>query len=133
MDIETFKGLLAINGGGAIALLSFLAAILNKPGGMQVALIRAVLVAVLLMMFGLVAAIVHNYLRRQCSLAYDQQEYNPPKGSLWGWNLGQPTVCFFSRFFLWASLAMFALAVIAVAIVGLCSATGLAGQPPLAI
>jgi hypothetical protein len=30
IDTETFKGLLAINGGGTIALLSFLAAILNK-------------------------------------------------------------------------------------------------------
>jgi ABC-type Fe3+ transport system permease subunit len=119
MDIETYKGLLVINGGGAIALLSFLAAILNKPGGTQVTLIHALLWAVMLMMVGLVAAVLHNQLRRQCSLVHDQKGPRPPSGSLWGRDLREPTVCFFSKVFMGLSLVAFIVAGLVVAIVGL--------------
>ena len=73
MDIEVFKGLLLVNGGGAIALLSFLAAILNKSGGTNPELIHAVLGGVLLMMGGLAAAVGQFYLRRRCSLAHEER------------------------------------------------------------
>lgn len=117
MDVETFKGLLAINGGGTVALLGFLAAILNRTG--TAALAKAVLVAVLLQIFGLAAAIVHNHLRRRCSLMYEAHGMRPPSGKLLGLNLPSPTVCFFSWGFMWLSLALFLTAGLVVAIVGL--------------
>jgi hypothetical protein len=127
MDIETFKGLLIINGGGAVALLSFLAAILNKLGDTNTALIHAALIhavlwGVLLMMVGLGAAVAHNYLRRRCSLALDAQEKAPPSSgfALSGQRLGgNPTVCFVCWGFMWVSLGAFMTAGVVVAIVGL--------------
>ena len=117
MDVETFKGLLAINGGGVVALLGFLAAMLNRAG--TTALIKAVLVAVLLQIFGLAAAIVHNHLRRRCSLVYETHGMRPPSGTILGLTLGQPTVCFFGWGFMWLSLALFVTAGLVVAVVGL--------------
>ena len=117
IDTETFKGLLAINGGGAIALLSFLAAILNKPN--VNALVHAVLWGVMVMMLGVVAAVVHNYLRRRCSLLYEHHNGRPPTGRLLGLSLPSPTVCFCSLACMWISLAAFLTAGLVVAVTGL--------------
>jgi hypothetical protein len=122
MDAETAKALLLINGGGALALLSFLTAILGKPG--HEGLVRAVLCAVLGMMFGLVCAVVHNYYRRQCSLHYEHHNYRPPAGTLFGLHLSEPRVCRISRLYLWASLLAFLLSGCFVAVVGLLSVGG---------
>jgi hypothetical protein len=81
-----------------------------------------VLVGVLLMMGGLVAAVAHNYLRRRCSLVYEQHTYRPPSDSLWGWNLGQPTICFVCWVVMMGiSLGAFIVAGLVVAIVGMCT------------
>jgi len=118
IDTETFKGLLPINGGGAIALLSFLAAVLNKPNP-QPDFARAVLWGVLLMMLGLVLAILHNHLRRRCSLIHEHHQYKPPAGKLFGIELRSPTVCFLSWGCMWLSLIAFFGAGLTVAIAGL--------------
>jgi hypothetical protein len=117
IDTETFKGLLAINGGGTIALLSFLAAILNKPN--VTALAHAVLWGVLVMMLGVAAAVVHNHLRRRCSLLYEHHNGKPPAGRLLGLSLPSPIVCFCSWACMWISLASFLTAGLVVAVTGL--------------
>ena len=43
----------------------------------------------------------------------------PPGGILFGYQLREPTVCFFSWYLMWASLSAFILAGLVVAIVGL--------------
>jgi hypothetical protein len=78
---------------------------------------------VLLMMLGLGAAIVHNHLRRRCSLLHDQHGGNPPKGTLFRLQLRSPTVCFWSSTFMWLSLVAFLIAGLVVAVVGLCTIT----------
>lgn len=117
IDTETFKGLLAINGGGAVALLSFVAAILNKPNA--AGLVHAALFSVLLMIFGIGAALVHNHLRRRCSLIYEAYNGSPPRGTVFGRLLPSPTICFFSWACMWVSLGAFLLAGAVVAIVGM--------------
>jgi hypothetical protein len=107
MDAETAKALLLINGGGALALLSFFTAIIGKPGLEPIA--RAVLFAVLGMMLGLVFAVLHNRYRRQCSLHYEHHNYRPPPGTLFGYRLSKPRVCWISEGFMQASLLAFLL------------------------
>ena len=116
IDNETYKGLLAINGGGIIALLSFLAASFDKaPKGLK----QALLWAVLLMIFGLASAVLHNHLRRRCSLVFEHNLGHPPPDALFGIGLGQPRVCFFSTACMLASLVLFLVAGLTVAIAGL--------------
>lgn len=117
IDTETYKGLLVINGGGAVALLSFLAAILNRPNVSP--LVHAALFGVVVLTFGLVFAVVHNYLRRHCDLTYELHSMRPPKGQLFGFKLPEPTVCFCSRTCMWLSLGSFAVACLIVAGTGL--------------
>lgn len=123
IDTETFKGLLAINGGGALALLSFVAALLNKGDENAIRylspLLHAALLGIVFLMVGVTAAVVHNYLRRRCSLVFQRHNYRPPNGRLFGFTLTTPTVCFFSLTCMWLSLALFVSAGVAVAIVGL--------------
>lgn len=107
IDTETMKGLLLINGGGAVALLAFLQAIFGKPG--LEPLVMAVLWALAAFQLGLVAAVVHNRLRRKCSLVYEQHEFQPPRCTLLpAWvRPGEPCVCFISTSFMWLSIVVF--------------------------
>src|SRR5688572_21708421 len=70
IDAETVKALIAVNGGGAVALLAFLPNILGKPGYADLA--HGMLVALMIFPLGVAAAIVHNILRRECSRIYEQ-------------------------------------------------------------
>ena len=117
IDAETAKALLLINGGGAVALLAFLPTILGKPGYEPLA--RAALWGVMILVVGLASVVVHNHLRRRCSLHYDHHRMNPPKGRLLGVKLWAPTVCCASKVFMWLSLAAFIFATVHVAVVGI--------------
>ena len=110
LDTENVKGLLLINGGGAVALLAFLPAILGKPQFEP--LLRAVVWALLTFHVGLVAAVVHNRMRRVCSLHYEQHRYAPPAcANIPKWikfkPLEQPCVCLRSLLFMWLSVICF--------------------------
>jgi hypothetical protein len=105
IDIETVKGLLLINGGGAVALLSIFSAMVGKEGFEP--LLSAVLWAVFVMMLGSVSAIFHNHYRRKCSLHYELHKMAPPRGSFFGVPLPEPGVCFVGTLFLWASVICF--------------------------
>jgi hypothetical protein len=117
IDTETYKGLLVINGGGAVALLSFLAAILNRPNVSP--LVHAVLWGVILLMFGLALAVMHNHLRRRCDLTYELHDGKPRRGQLFGFNLREPMVCCCSWACMWLSLGAFVIAALIVAVTGL--------------
>lgn len=116
IDTETFKALLVINGGGAVAMLGFLSAIIDKPGLDLLA--RAVLWGVIILALGLGSAVLHNHCRRHCSLQYERHRMTPPRGSLLGVKLWAPTICCVSQLAMWASLLAFIVA---------CSGVGLAG------
>lgn len=105
IDTENVKGLLLINGGGAVALLAFLPSILNKPGYEPLTL--AILWGLLIFQIGLITALIHNHLRRRCSLAYDCPK---PKVKLLGLGLEEPYVCHFSHIFMIASYGCFIIA-----------------------
>lgn len=119
IDNETFKALLIVNGGGAVALLTFLAALLNLNRPSLEPLTRAVCYGVILLVLGLGAAILHNYQRRHCSLIHEYHNMRPPVGTLLGIKLSEPTACFFSRRLMWLSGLLFMSAGLLVAIRGL--------------
>jgi hypothetical protein len=74
IDSDLVKGLLIINGGGCISLLAFLPSILGKHEYLP--LIPCVLIGIFIFQLGLVSAIMHNRLRRKCSL--DIEQGTPP-------------------------------------------------------
>tara|TARA_B100001964_G_scaffold239766_1_gene308042 strand:- start:192 stop:596 length:405 start_codon:yes stop_codon:yes gene_type:complete len=63
------KSLLAINGGGAVALLAFLQKIWKDNPGLS----EYVLISLGLLCFGLVVGVASNFLRVTTSLEYDKQ------------------------------------------------------------
>jgi hypothetical protein len=117
IDTETVKALLLINGGGVAALLTVFSQVIGKPGYEPLA--SEILVGVLIFMFGLVCAVIHNRLRRQCSLQYDLHNMRPPKGRLFGASLWEPTVCCVSIAFMWLSIVSFVIAGSYVAVRGI--------------
>lgn len=113
IDAELVKGLLIINGGGSVALLTFLPVILGEPE--YVPLSKAVLWGLLSFQVGLVAAVIHNRLRRVCSLEFEKHNYNPPPCnrfpvSLFKFASDAPCVCRASVMCMWASIVAFILA-----------------------
>lgn len=72
IDTETVRGLLLINGGGAVALLAFLASAFQQGNLQQLA--RAIICAVSISQVGMATAVIHNRLRRICSLEYAREE-----------------------------------------------------------
>lgn len=65
MDALTFKALVALNGGGTIALLTFSSAIMDNKG-----LQDAAFFGILLLVMALALAVLYNIFRRKCSLEY---------------------------------------------------------------
>jgi hypothetical protein len=110
IDSENVKGLLLINGGGAVALLAFLPTIFGKPNFQPLTIL--VLWALFAFQIGLVAAVIHNRLRRICSLVYEsywRRNSQPPRCKLIpAWlKRSDPCACFVSIIFMWLSLVAF--------------------------
>lgn len=103
IDTETVKGLLLINGGGAVALLAFLPGVLQKPE--YESLSRAIIFAVFTFQIGLAAAVIHNRLRRKCSLEYAKKDVVPCH--VFGRTLREPCICHWSIGFMWLSIIAF--------------------------
>jgi len=104
IDTETFEALVALNGGGALALLSVLTFALSHSN--KTALAHPVLIGILILLAGLICAVVHNHLRWRCSLAHDQGR-------------GGAAVCWWGRAFMWLSLGFFVIGIGFAAVVGL--------------
>jgi len=109
IDTENVRGLLKINGGGVVVLLAFLPTILNNS--VYGYLVMAVIWSLFFLSLGLITALIHNYLRRRCSHAYDCSR---PKHKFFGLGLPEPWVCHFSHLFMFASYGLFLTAVIVV-------------------
>jgi hypothetical protein len=75
IDAETVKALLYMHGGASIALLAFLPSVFEKP--VLQPLSTAVLWALFVYQVGLVCTVIHNRLRRKCSLEYEAAGYKP--------------------------------------------------------
>jgi len=105
IDTENVKALLLINGGGAVALLAFLPSVLGKPEFEP--LMRGILYGLILYQFGLLSAVIHNRLRRKCSLVFQAHNYKPPPCSFLGIKFKEPCVCSLSILFMWASVIFF--------------------------
>lgn len=95
-----FKGLLAIHGGGAVALLAFLQAVINT----NPALAKIVLAGISCLGLGLVMAVIFMTFRYHTSLEDQRQSVN--------WRVYR-TVSFLC---LYGSLAMFLVAVVVLVI-----------------
>ena len=119
IDTETVRALMLINGGGAVTLLTFLPHLLADRSHEQ--LVHATLVGILILILGLVLAVIHNRLRRECSLIYEQADWRPLPGKIWGRQLKEPTKCAVSKWLMWLSVACFCLTGILISAVGLIS------------
>ena len=116
IDTDSMKAMLAVAGGGSVALLAFLPYLLGKQD--MAALTRAVVWALLYYQLSLVVCLVHNVLRRHCSAKYEaawaetvpgKPIKQPEPGSVLGVKLKKhPTVCFWSWTFLWLAVVAFA-------------------------
>ena len=105
IDTENVRGLLLINGGASVALLAFLPSVIDKPG--YEPLVRAILWGMLFFQLGLLFAVIHNRLRRICSLTYEQHQYQPPPCKILGVRLREPCVCLASILIMWLSVVAF--------------------------
>jgi len=121
IDTETVKGLLLINGGGAIAFLAFLPTVLGKQE--YEALAKAILFGLLLCQLGLLSAVIHNRLRRVCALRYEEAKAfspnHPDPCRIFGKSLQEPCVCLWSIACMWGSLLMFLVAGVVVFLGGM--------------
>src|SRR5215470_5247490 len=77
IDTETVRALQFVNGGAAAGLMTLLPAIAEKPGLKELAI--GSMYGIAFSAGGLALAIVHNRLRRKCSLAHD----NGGRGACW--------------------------------------------------
>lgn len=115
IDSETVKGLLLINGGGAVALLAFLPGVLQKSE--LASLARAIIYSVFTFQLGLVCAVIHNRFRRLCSMEYAKEDLE--LCSFFGIKLKRPCICQWSIGFMWASIVLFLMAGVIVLVAGL--------------
>ena len=111
IDIETVRGLQLINGGMAAGLITLLPTILRDPNYRELG--AWMTVAVFFGAVGLVTSVIHNRLRRKCSLEHAKKVDNRDRP----YRLrilvacqsleGEPRVCTKSVIFMWASLICF--------------------------
>jgi len=125
IDSEQVRGLLLINGGSAVALIALIPFVLDNQDLLTLA--RGIFVGLLFFQIGLVFAVLHNRLRRKCSLEYETAETNSPDWpepcTIFGWQASEPCVCMRSILFMWASVACFVLGGLVVAVSGFYSLT----------
>jgi hypothetical protein len=102
IDTESVRNVMLVNGGGSVALLALLPAILGTP------LVFAVLLTLAVWLFGLTLAVTHSVLRRKCSLVHDHYDMKPPAGNPRLWiKPRQPWVCWWAWQCLYASIVAF--------------------------
>src|SRR5262245_28938593 len=122
IESETFRALLLINGGGAVALLAVLAAIFDKDRFTSLSF--AMLVALAILTFGLACAVIHNHLRAKSAEGTAME----PKGRLLGMSLRMPSMVGLSVLCLWLSIGAFVAAGATIAHRGLSNLNELQAQ-----
>ena len=102
IDAESIRNVMLVNGGGSVALLALLPAILGTP------LVFGLLLTLAIWLFGLTLAVIHSVLRRKCSLVYEQHGMSPPPGKPRLWiNPKEPWICWWAWGCLYASICAF--------------------------
>ncbi len=102
IDTESVRNVMLVNGGGSVALLALLPAILGTP------LVFGLLLTLAIWLFGLTLAVTHSVLRRKCSLEYEQHNMSPPRGEPRLWiKPNEPWVCWWGWLCLYASIFAF--------------------------
>jgi len=102
IDTESVRNVMLVNGGGSVALLALLPAVLGTP------LVFALLLTLAIWLLGLTLAVTHSVLRRKCSLVFDQHGMSPPPGKpRLKINPKQPWVCWWGWQCLYASIITF--------------------------
>ena len=120
IDTETVHGLQLINGGLAAGLVTMLPTIVKDPNLKELG--SLMIIGSMCAVTGLVAAVVHNRLRRKCSLEYskDRSRRKPPYKNrllvLCQTQPGEPHVCTTSAIWMWSSIIFFALGAFSVGI-----------------
>ena len=115
IDTETVKALQFINGGAAAGLMALLPLIVEKPGlnYLAVGTMRGITCTAA----GLALAVIHNRLRRKCSLEYDKSVPDRKRPCRWApsWIHSAPNeacVCTRSVAAMWLSLLAFVAAAV---------------------
>ena len=113
IDTETVKALQVLNGGAAAGLMTLLPLIVEKPDlkYLAVGAVRGLIFTAA----GLVLAVIHNRLRRKCSLEYDKFSADRERPCRWvpTWMHSvpnEPCICTRSVAAMWLSLAAFVVA-----------------------
>jgi hypothetical protein len=113
IDTETVRGLQLINGGMAAGLVTMLPAIIRDPAFRGLG--NFMIVGASFGAIGLFMSLVHNRLRRKCSLEHskkEQERRQPPIGQ-WLTRFqtvpDEPRVCTESIMAMWTSMALFLL------------------------
>lgn len=102
IDTESVRNVMLVNGGGSVALLALLPAVLGTP------LVFGVLLTLAIWILGLTLAVIHSVLRRKCSLVYEQHGMRPPPGKPRLWiKPNQPWVCWWGWWCLYTSIFAF--------------------------
>lgn len=114
IDNLTVKGLLTINGGGAVAILAFLPTVFETQG--LDGLFPWILGSLACFLVGLVLAVCHNHLRRKCSQAHEARAAAPPNER----DDRTPRVCVQSRRAMKASGISFLVGGVVVVLGGAC-------------
>ena len=117
MDALTVKALVALNGAGSIALLTFSSALFAlSPEAMETwrHMQQAAFIAILLLIGGLASAVIYNICRRSCSLAHTGLTTKQPSGR-------EPFVCRIGHTFKALSLAFFVAGAMFVPLTDLCT------------
>jgi hypothetical protein len=112
MDTETVRGLQLINGGMAAGLVTMLPAIIRDQAFRDLG--KFMIVGILFAAIGLFASLVHNRLRRKCSLETDSigKHHQAPIAkwlSRFQTVENEPCVCTQSIMAMWASMILFLL------------------------
>ena len=74
IDTESVRNVMLVNGGGSVALLALLPAVLGTP------LVSAVLATLAIWLIGLTLAVTHSVLRRKCMHVHEAHNMMPPAG-----------------------------------------------------
>lgn len=110
IDTETVRGLQLMNGGMAAGLVTLLPAIIREPGYEKLG--AWMTGAIICGAMGLVCSVIHNRLRRKCSLEYSKKDTREPpyrwRVLVWMQSVpAEPRVCTRSVIFMWCSLISF--------------------------
>jgi hypothetical protein len=124
IDAESVRNVMLVNGGGAVALLAFLPAILGTP------LVFGVLLTLAIWLVGLTLAVIHSVLRRKCSLLYEQHNMRPPAGTrTFCIRPNEPWICWWSWQCLYASILAFLVGGAAMVSIGFANVDVLSAPP----